>query len=180
MAFAAVAAASLASLRYVDGTAGQVILLLAGAAGILLRLLANLFDGMVAVEGGQKTPTGELYNETPDRISDVLILLGAAWGIGCFPWAIHLGWLAGLLAVMTAWVRTMGVSAGASMIFIGPMSKSQRMGTLIAACLAGVVEVFLTGRADISLLVGLILIAAGSLFTCIRRLRRIARELNHA
>ena len=40
-------------------------------------LLANLLDGLVAVEGGRRSPTGELFNEVPDRVSDVLVLAGA-------------------------------------------------------------------------------------------------------
>jgi phosphatidylglycerophosphate synthase len=48
----------------------------AGAAvGIQLRLLCNLLDGLVAVEGGKKTPAGELYNnDVPDRAADVALL----------------------------------------------------------------------------------------------------------
>jgi phosphatidylglycerophosphate synthase len=51
--------------------------LLLAAAAIQLRLLCNLLDGMLAVEGGLKTPLGELYNEIPDRLADVAILAGA-------------------------------------------------------------------------------------------------------
>ena len=36
---------------------------------IQLRLLCNLIDGMVAVEGGKGTPVGALYNEVPDRVA---------------------------------------------------------------------------------------------------------------
>src|SRR3546814_4144150 len=38
------------------------------AIAIVLRLLCNLFDGLVAVEHARKTPTGVLYNEVPDRV----------------------------------------------------------------------------------------------------------------
>ena len=31
------------------------------------RLLCNLFDGMVAIEGGKKSANGDLYNDMPDR-----------------------------------------------------------------------------------------------------------------
>ena len=41
---------------------------LLAAVFIQCRLLCNLFDGMVAVEGGKSTPAGELFNDIPDRI----------------------------------------------------------------------------------------------------------------
>ena len=51
--------------------------LLGAAVFIQLGLLANMLDGLIAVEGGRMTKTGELYNEIPDRIADV-VFLGAA------------------------------------------------------------------------------------------------------
>src|SRR3546814_1146740 len=45
------------------------------AIAIVLRLLCNLFDGLVAVEHARKTPTGVLYNEVPDRVADSLFLV---------------------------------------------------------------------------------------------------------
>ena len=42
-------------------------LLLLAAAGIQLRLLCNLLDGMLAVEEGFKSKTGDIYNDLPDR-----------------------------------------------------------------------------------------------------------------
>src|SRR5579862_9467797 len=38
------------------------IFLALAACGMQLRLLCNLFDGMVAIEGGFKTKAGELFN----------------------------------------------------------------------------------------------------------------------
>src|SRR4051794_31303358 len=46
----------------------RIALLLVAAACMPLRLLCNLFDGMLAVEGGLQSPVGELYNELPDRL----------------------------------------------------------------------------------------------------------------
>ena len=59
----------------------SVLLLVCTAALIQLRLLCNLFDGMVAVEGGFKTKSGEIFNELPDRFSDVFVLLGGGYSI---------------------------------------------------------------------------------------------------
>ena len=58
---------------------------IACAVGIQLRLLCNLIDGMVAVEGGRKTPTGALYNEVPDRVADSVLLVSLGYAVGV-PW----------------------------------------------------------------------------------------------
>src|SRR5258708_11125704 len=55
---------------------------LAAALLIQMRLLANLFDGMVAIASGRASAVGELYNEVPDRVSDAAILIGAGYAVG--------------------------------------------------------------------------------------------------
>ena len=47
----------------------QFLCLLLAAAAIQGRLVCNLIDGMVAVEGGQGTKDGPFWNEAPDRLS---------------------------------------------------------------------------------------------------------------
>lgn len=70
------------------------------------RLICNLLDGMVAVEGGLRSPVGAVFNDLPDRVSDSLILIGAGYGLaGFITYAPQLGWAAALMAVMTAYVR---------------------------------------------------------------------------
>ena len=110
----------------------QRILWLAGAVGIQLRLLANMLDGMVAIASGKASPMGELYNELPDRVSDVAIIIGAGYAAGGSP---TLGYLAACVAVITAYVRAVGKAAGASNLFLGPMAKPHRMFTLTMASL---------------------------------------------
>lgn len=112
-------------------------LLLAAAAFIQLRLLCNLIDGMVAVEGAaaghsRPTPVGVLYNELPDRISDAMALVGAGYAATGHP---GLGWFAALLAVMTAYVRAVGKAETGVNDFCGPMSKPHRMAALTLACI---------------------------------------------
>src|SRR5581483_8658971 len=81
------------------------LLWLAGAACIQLRLLANLFDGMVAIARGTASKVGELFNEVPDRVSDSAILIG----LGYAPYGhVLLGYGAALAAMMTAYVRAVG------------------------------------------------------------------------
>lgn len=144
------------------------LLWLGGAMFVQLRLLANLMDGLVAVEGGRKSPTGALYNEFPDRIEDTLLLVAAGYGAG----VPIFGWAAAVLAIGTAYVRALGGAIGLPQDFCGPMAKQQRMALL-------------TGGAVLSLFVSampwvLCAIAAGAAFTCLRRLKRQARALVEA
>lgn len=151
-------------------------LLVLAAAGIQMRLLCNLFDGMVAIEGGFRTKAGEIYNELPDRFSDALILAGAACSVPDFAWTRDLGWLAAVLAVITAYVRALGVSAGASQQFVGPMAKPHRMAVMTAACLlAALAPIWSPLTRALPLALGVI--AVGCVVTIARRTRRIILEL---
>ena len=109
---------------------GRVAWLVA-ALLIQLRLLANLLDGMVAIEAGRASPLGEIYNEVPDRVSDAAVLIGAGFAAGG---NVILGYWATCAALFTAYVRTIGKAAGAPQEFCGPMAKQQRMAivTLVA------------------------------------------------
>lgn len=168
MVFATLAGAAFFGTEFVSGW-GRVSLWIAAAAGIQLRLACNLLDGMVAVEGGKKSPVGALWNEIPDRYSDAVILVGAGYAVGGWDW---LGWIAALLAVMTAYIRAMGAAAGCGEHFEGLMSKPKRMATMTVASLAvAAVPVFPWMTA------GLAVVAMGSLITCAQRLRNIAGEL---
>lgn len=143
------------------------------AAMIQLRLICNLLDGMVAVEGGRKTPVGALYNEIPDRLADTLLIVALGYAVA-MPW---LGWLGALAAALTAYIRTLGGAIGLEQDFRGPMAKQQRMAILTLACLAGVIESTLTNT-RYSLLLSAWIIAIGSLLTCYTRTRAIAQQLN--
>jgi phosphatidylglycerophosphate synthase len=153
----------------------RALLLLLAAAGIQLRLLCNLLDGMLAVEEGLQTQAGALFNEIPDRIADVVILAAA----GCAspaPAGVALGWIAALAAMFTAYVRQLGGSLTGSEHFIGPMAKQHRMFVLTLASLAGAVQTIAGGWPS-AVAGGLALITAGSLVTAARRIGRIARDL---
>src|SRR5713226_6455863 len=47
-----------------------------------------------------------------DRFADVVILVGTGYSIAAFGWGRELGWLAAVLAVMTAYIRLLGGSMG--------------------------------------------------------------------
>src|SRR5439155_6616796 len=117
------AGAALAATSPLSGLEQRLAWLAAGLF-IQLRLLANMLDGMVAIECGKASPVGELYNEVPDRVSDAAILIGAGYAAGG---DILLGSAAACVALFTAYVRAMGKAAGARNEFCGPMAKQQRM-----------------------------------------------------
>jgi len=154
----------------------RAAVLLAAAVGIQLRLLCNLLDGMLAVEEGLKSKTGDIYNEVPDRLADIAILLGAGYSARDLPYGVTLGWAAALAAVLTAYVRVFGGSIGARQHFIGPMAKQHRMFTLTVATLFAVGET-LAGLPARAIRIGLALIIAGSIVTAIRRTWRIVTEV---
>ena len=158
------------------GPAWRVWLLLGAAAGIQLRLLCNMLDGMVAVEGGLQTKSGEVFNDLPDRISDALILIPAGYAVYDFAYGTLLGWSAALLAIFTAYVRMMGGAAGLKQSFMGPMAKPHRMFTLTLGCLLSTVETFYL-RPGAMLWAALIIINLGSVITIWRRTAGIVREL---
>jgi phosphatidylglycerophosphate synthase len=154
----------------------RTVLLLLAATTIQLRLLCNLLDGMLAVEEGFKSKTGDIYNDLPDRVADVLILVGAGAAMRHLLYGSMLGWLAALMAVFTAYVRLLGGSLGVTQHFIGPMAKPHRMFTLTIATLLSAVETML-GMPLRAMRVGLGLIVAGSIVTVCRRTQRIVSEV---
>jgi phosphatidylglycerophosphate synthase len=178
IAFAAAGAACLIALPHV-GDAARYALLVATAACIQLRLLANLLDGMVAIEGGRQTPAGLLYNEIPDRVADALFLVAAGYAVTWISWGDALGWGAALAAALTAYVRLLGGAVGVTQHFCGPMAKQHRMALLTTACLASLIEVA-SGYEGRVLTVALGVIAVGSVLTFARRTRLIAQELRSA
>jgi phosphatidylglycerophosphate synthase len=148
---------------------------LLAALCVQLRLLCNLFDGMVAVEGGRSTAVGALYNEFPDRVADSLLLIPIGYLAG-----VHwLGWLCALLAALTAYVRLMGGSLAQAQSFQGPMAKQHRMAVLTLACLLAAACLWMDWglwAQRVWLLAGVV-IAAGSATTCATRTRHIAKQL---
>src|SRR6185369_7700170 len=129
---------SLLSLIFSGAGAAALLLaprpwnLLAGAACIQLRLLCNLLDGMVAIEGGRKSKVGALYNEVPDRVADTLFLVPLGYAAG----VAWLGWAAALLAALTAYVRVFGGALGLVQDFSGVMAKQRRMAALTIGLVA--------------------------------------------
>ncbi len=148
---------------------------IAGVLLIQLRLVCNMLDGMVAIERGISSPVGELYNEVPDRVSDMAALIGLGYATGS---SVALGYLAAALAVFVAYVRAMGKAAGAPNDFRGPMAKQQRMFlATLAALFMGCApdawkQPFWNGWTVPMVILGLI--SVGCVITVIRRVRTAA------
>jgi phosphatidylglycerophosphate synthase len=154
----------------------QATALLVAAAAIQLRLLCNMLDGMLAVEEGLKTRTGDVYNDLPDRVADVIILVGAGYSIRHLSGGATLGWAAAVAAVLTAYIRLLGGSLGVTQHFTGPMAKQHRMFTLTLAAMLSAAEA-MSGMPPRAMPVALAVIVAGSIVTVWRRAARVMREL---
>lgn len=178
VAFAALAGAALLALRFVTSPYAQAALFVVAIGGIQLRLLCNMLDGMVAIEGGRRTRSGDIFNDLPDRISDALIIVPAGYAITSLPFGPCLGWVAAVAALLTAYVRVLGHSAGAPDFFVGPMAKPHRMAALTVAC-AFCVPAAWWGVQQVILYAALMIIAVGGAMTVIRRVVLIIRALEH-
>lgn len=165
VAFGGIGAALLAGWPTATG-------LVLAALCIQMRLVCNLLDGMVAMEGGKASAVGKIYNEFPDRIADSLLIVAGGYACG----VAWLGWLGALLAALTAYVRVFGGALGFAQDFRGPLAKQQRMAVLTIACLLGSAESFWHAE-RYALLLASIVIATGSLVTCMTRTRAIATQL---
>ncbi|MEZ6024335.1 MAG: hypothetical protein R3C16_13195 [Hyphomonadaceae bacterium] len=173
---------------------GDRILLCVGAALFCqLRLLANMMDGMVAVEAGKGGPDGPVWNELPDRFADIFVLVGAGYCVSRLGIAdASLGWAAAVAAVMTAYVREVCRSAGAPADFSGPMAKPHRMFVMTLAALLTMfdqamggawLETALTGDRGADgvgafILLALWIVVIGATLTALNRARRGLAFLN--
>ena len=179
LAFGVASGAALASTQILPSAARP--LWLAAAVMVILRGLSNMFDGMVAVEQGKVSPVGVLWNEVPDRISDVALFVGAGYSLGGSPVA---GWLAACLALFVAYVRVIGVIAGAPPDFRGPCAKQQRMFSV--AGLAAILSIAPDNwRAELFSVEGLgfmavllWLLVIGSVWTAARRIKTAIKAIS--
>jgi phosphatidylglycerophosphate synthase len=149
---------------------------IAAAVLIEIRLLCNMFDGMVALDIGAGTKLGEVLNEVPDRLSDAAVFIGLGYAVGGSAW---LGFAAALAAVFTAYVRVFGSAIGLPADFRGPMAKPHRMhvAAITTVLCAGVSSAgYGITEADLPIgipTLGLAVIALGTIVTALRRLERL-------
>jgi phosphatidylglycerophosphate synthase len=179
ISIASIACAVLAGVFIPIGTlvptgVGTAALLLA-AVCIQLRLLCNLVDGIVAVEGGRATKSGEVFNDLPDRVSDVVIFVAAGYAASVSGVGPVLGWICALLAVMTAYVRVLRGSTGLRQDFGGPMAKPHRMAVLTGACVAA--AILPAGWRGGLMVLALAVVSLGCLLTLWLRTTRLMQDL---
>jgi phosphatidylglycerophosphate synthase len=171
------AGALLAATSHVDGWTLRSCWL-GAAVCVQLRLIANLLDGMVAVEGRKGGPVGDLWNEAPDRVSDAAIFIGAGYALGSDP--VH-GYAAAVVALFVAYVRALGASVGVGQIFLGPQAKPHRMAVTTFACVLSAVFPALVwdgaGHSVTIIKIALAIVIVGGVITAWRRLARIATLL---
>ena len=123
VSYGSVVASALAGLCF--WWSGRLPMLLVPAALLCyLRLWLNMVDGMVALASGKASLRGELLNDLPDRVSDVIIFVGAAHSGLCHPAS---GYWAAIFALLTAYVGTFGQALGVGRQFGGIMAKPWRM-----------------------------------------------------
>jgi phosphatidylglycerophosphate synthase len=106
---------------------GRAWLLIIAPVLCYLRLWFNMLDGMVALASGKASWRGEILNDLPDRVSDVLIFVGVAHSGWC---ATVSGYWAAIFALLAAYVGMMGQAVGVQREFSGLMSKPWRVVTL--------------------------------------------------
>ncbi len=135
--YASIVAAAIAGVLFWQSARHPKYLIL-GAAFALLRLWLNMFDGMVAVAAGKASKKGEIINDLPDRLSDVLIFIGMAHSSWCHRLPAY--WVA-IMALLVAYVGLFGQAVGVQREFSGIMSKPWRVVVLCIAAVATSIQV---------------------------------------
>ena len=176
--FASFAGLCFYAISQATSVGDRVLLCLGAALFCQMRLLANMLDGMVAVEAGKGSPDGPLWNELPDRFADIAVLVGAGYCVANLALASPaLGWAAAVAAVMTAYVREVVRGAGAPADFTGPMAKPHRMFVMTMAALVAATSPLWASNDDQRAMgqvlhIVLWIVVVGATFTVLNRTRR--------
>jgi CDP-diacylglycerol--glycerol-3-phosphate 3-phosphatidyltransferase len=128
VSYSSIVASATAALCFWQSSRHPALLLVAPLF-CYVRLWLNMLDGMVALASGKASPRGEILNEMPDRISDVLIFVGVAHSGLSAPLT---GYWSAILALLTAYVGVLGQAVGVPREFSGVMAKPWRMVVLHA------------------------------------------------
>jgi phosphatidylglycerophosphate synthase len=151
-------------------------LLIIGPLFCYLRLWLNMLDGMVAVAAGKASRHGEILNDLPDRVSDIIIFVGIAHSGLMNP---LIGYWSAILAVLTAYVGLFGQALGVQREFGGVMSKPWRM---IALHIGAWAAFFCGSRSFAGFTIldwTCLVIIAGCVETIVVRLKRITAALQN-
>ena len=139
-----------------------------------LRLWFNMLDGLVALAAGKASRRGEILNDLPDRVSDIVIFVGVAHSGLMNP---LIGYWAAIFAVLTSYVGLFGQALGVQRQFGGIMLKPWRM----VALQAGAWLTFFLPPQSSAIFTVLdwtcLVVIAGCVETIVVRLKRITAEL---
>ncbi|PYI93105.1 MAG: hypothetical protein DME97_07305 [Verrucomicrobia bacterium] len=178
ISYASVVAAAIGAFCFWK-SGGHPWLLFVAPLFCYLRLWFNMLDGMVALASSKASWRGEILNDLPDRVSDVLIFAGVAHSGWMNPF---LGYWAAIFALLTAYVGMFGQAVGVQREFSGVMSKPWRMVTLhLGAWIAFAFFWWNNGvpaLGDLTILDwACVIVVAGCLQTMAIRLKRIMAAL---
>lgn len=173
--FSAVAGLFIVLSTFVGTVPGFILLVVAGGC-IIMRGICNMLDGMVAIEGGRQSKAGPIWNDAPDRFSDVITFFCAGYAVQWISWGRDLGWGVAMLAVLTAYIRLLGGASGAKQDFSGPMAKTLRIYLMSITCVLAAIELGFGSQGKV-FFASLIIIGIGCVLTIIGRLRHIVAEL---
>jgi phosphatidylglycerophosphate synthase len=139
-----------------------------------LRLWFNMLDGLVAFAAGKASRRGEILNDLPDRISDIVIFVGVAHSGLMSP---LIGYWAAIFAVLTSYVGLFGQALGVQRQFGGIMSKPWR---IVALHIGAWLTFFLSPPSSATLTIfdwTCLVIITGCVETIVVRLKRITAAL---
>ena len=139
-----------------------------------LRLWFNMLDGLVAFAAGKASRRGEILNDLPDRISDIVIFVGVAHSGLMNP---LIGYWAAILAVLTSYAGLFGQALGVQRQFGGIMSKPWRM---VALHCGAWLTFFFAPQSTATLTIfdwTCLVVIAGCVETIVVRLKRIIAAL---
>ncbi len=91
--------------------------------GLLLRMMLNALDGMMARTYNMQSQLGEILNETGDVLSDIAIVLPFAFLPNLSSSSI---WIFVLLSVLNEFAGVLSKALGKQRRYDGPMGKSDR------------------------------------------------------
>ena len=125
---------------------------------------------------GNASVRGEILNDLPDRVSDVIIFVGVAESGLMNP---RIGYLTAIASVLAAYVGLFGQALGASRQFGGLMSKPWRMVVLAIGSWAALLFGSTMGRLGSMQILDwtCLVIIVGCVQTIAVRLKRIMRTL---
>ena len=100
ISYLSIVAAAIAAICFWRSAENRWLLIIAPLF-CYLRLWFNMLDGLVAFATGKASRRGEILNDLPDRISDVVVFVGLAHSGLMNP---LIGYWAAILAVLTSYV----------------------------------------------------------------------------